>query len=422
MERSATDGASVLRREGALPNGMGPAWAETARADALRLTEELPALEGREEWRFTRPRDLLIGAEPEAPGIVPSAAGADGERAARLWLDDEDARVELGELPEGVVVGELAEALDAHEGLVRDRLQALIPASDRASALNAATWRTGTFVYVPRGVELTLPVEAMTQATGAAGRVATRTLVVVEEGAKATVVDRYVSGDLAGRVQASTAVEIFAGQGAEVEHVAFVDWGAGVRHHLMVSAEAGKDSRVRSVVVTLGGDVVRVEPTMIIRGEGADARALGLFFAAGSQHFEHRVIARHEAPRAYSNLLYKGALKDSAHTVFFGNLVVPPGAPGTDAYQTNRNLVLNEGARADTIPFLEIETAEVKCSHAGAVGRVDDEHLFYLQARGVPEAAAKRLIVLGFLQEVLEQVELEELRAELEAAVEKKLG
>jgi Fe-S cluster assembly protein SufD len=189
----------------------------------------------------------------------------------------------------------------------------------------------------------------------------------------------------------------------------------------MVRARAGRDARARSVVLTLGGDVVRVEPTMVCAGQGADARALGLYFADGAQHFEHRVVARHEAPQAYSNLLYKGALKDQAHTVFFGNLVVPPGAPGTDAYQTNRNLVLNDGARADTIPFLEIETAEVKCSHAGAVGRVDDEHLFYLASRGVPPAVAKRLIVMGFVQEVLDQVALPELRDEMEAAVEAKL-
>jgi Fe-S cluster assembly protein SufD len=161
---------------------------------------------------------------------------------------------------------------------------------------------------------------------------------------------------------------------------------------------------------------------MVCAGPGSDARALGLFFASGAQHFEHRTVARHEAPQAYSNLLYKGALKDTAHTVFFGNLIVPPGAPGTDAYQTNRNLVLNKGARADTIPFLEIETAEVKCSHAGAVGRVDEEHLFYLRSRGVPESVAKRLIVLGFFQEVLAQVTLEELRSELERAVEAKLA
>jgi Fe-S cluster assembly protein SufD len=245
---------------------------------------------------------------------------------------------------------------------------------------------------------------------------------VVEEGAKATVIERYASGDLTGPVSASSAVELHVGQGAELEHVSVIDWGAGVRHHAMLRARVGRDARARSVVVTLGGDVVRVEPTMVVAGPGSDARALGLYFAAGDQHFEHRVVARHEAPQAYSNLLYKGAIQDTAHTVFFGNLVVPPGAPGTDAYQTNRNLVLNDGARADTIPFLEIETAEVKCSHAGAVGRVDDEHLFYLQSRAVPTAEAKRLIVMGFLQEVLEQVSLAELREELEAAVQEKLA
>ena len=236
------------------------------------------------------------------------------------------------------------------------------------------------------------------------------------------MIDRYRSPDFPAPVQASSVVELYVGQGAELEHVSVIGWGAGVRHHALLRARVDRDARARSVVVTLGGDVVRVEPTMVCAGPGSDARALGLYFAGGEQHFEHRVVARHEAPQSYSNLLYKGAIQDHARTVFFGNLVVPPGAPGTDAYQTNRNLVLNDGARADTIPFLEIETAEVKCSHAGAVGRVDDEHLFYLRSRGVPEAEAKRLIVMGFLQEVLEQVTLEELRAELEAAVREKLG
>jgi Fe-S cluster assembly protein SufD len=304
----------------------------------------------------------------------------------------------------------------------RPRLYGLVGFEDKPGALNAARWEAGTFVYVPRGAQVELPIEALLRATGARGRVVGRSLVIVEEGAKATVVDRYSSPDLDGRVSASSVVELYVGRGAELEHVSLIEWGAGVGHHAILRAQAAADARVRSVVVTLGGAVVRAEPTLVLTGQGADARALGLFFAAGRQHFEHRVVARHEAPQAYSNLLYKGAIKDKAHTVFFGNLVVPPGAPGTDAYQTNRNLVLNDGARADTIPFLEIETAEVKCSHAGAVGRVDDEHLFYLRSRGVPEAVAKKLIVMGFLQEVIEQVALPELRAELEDAAEAKLA
>jgi Fe-S cluster assembly protein SufD len=402
-----------------------PTWADEARAKAGDNLASLPALTGREEdWRFTPPTDLGLGdAEPEAPGAstVPSAAG--GPRAARLSLvDGAPAAPSLEGLPEGVIVAELGAALAEHEGLVRERLYGLIGFDERPGALNAARWDGGLLVYVPRGVEVALPIESILTATGATGRVFGRSLVVVEEGAKATVIERYASGDLGGPVSASSAVELYVGQNAELEHVSVIDWGAGVRHHALLRASVGRDARARSVVVTLGGDVVRVEPTMVVSGPGADARALGLYFAGGDQHFEHRVVARHEAPQAYSNLLYKGAIQDRAHTVFFGNLVVPPGAPGTDAYQTNRNLVLNDGARADTIPFLEIETAEVKCSHAGAVGRVDDEHLFYLQSRGVPTAQAKRLIVMGFLQEVLEQVSLEELRDELEAAVQAKLA
>jgi Fe-S cluster assembly protein SufD len=354
------------------------AWAEEARATAEKTFTSLPALTGQEEdWRFTPPVDLALeGPEPDAPSAPVEAATpaiAIDNRGATLALrDGRPAPVATGALPDGVIVAELGDALGTHEALVRQRLYTLVGFDDKPGALNAARWDAGLLVYVPAGVQVELPIEAVTSATGASGRVFGRTLVVIEAGAKATVIDRYVSPDLSGTVQASTVTELFVAEGAELEHLSVIDWGAGVRHHAIVQASVAKDAKVRSVVVTLGGDVVRVEPTLRCVGSGADARALGLFFASGSQHFEHRVIARHEAPNAYSNLLYKGAIKDHAHTIFFGNLVVPPGAPGTDAYQTNRNLVLNEGARADTIPFLEIETAEVKCSHAGAVSRVDD--------------------------------------------------
>lgn len=403
-----------------------PAWAEEARATATANLGTLPALTGQEEeWRFTPPASLGIeGADPAGgAGAVSAPAASTGERSARLSLvDGAPAAVEVSALPEGVIVAELGQALVDHEDLVRSRLYSLVGFGDKPGALNAARWEAGTFVYVPPGVELAIPSETVLTATGAQGRVYGRTLVIVDEGAKATVVDRYTSPDLDGQVAVSTATELIVMPGGELEHLSLVQWGAGVRHHAVVTASAHKDAKVRSVAVTLGGDVVRLEATMVASGPGSDSRALGLYFADGKQHFEHRVVSRHEAPQAYSNLLYKGALKDTAHTVFFGNLVVPPGAPGTDAYQTNRNLVLNDGARADTIPFLEIATAEVKCSHAGAVGRVDDEHLFYLRSRGVPEDVAKRLIVIGFLQEVLEQVRLEELRHELEAAVAEKLA
>ncbi len=402
-----------------------PAWATDARSAATAALDALPALTGtEEEWRFTPPADLGVDGDGATGGTatgtltLPTASG----RAARLaFIDGAPAPAEVVGLPDGVIVSELGEALATHEHLVRDRLYSLAGFGDRPGARNAAGWDAGTFVHVPRGVEVTLPIEAILTATGATGRVFGRTLVIVEEGAKATVIDRCLSPDLDGTVHGSTVVELFVADGGELEHVSVIGWGRGVHHHATIHAAAGKDARVRSVNVTLGGDVVRVEPTMYCRGTGADARALGLYFATGTQHFEHRVVSRHEAPQAYSNLLYKGAIQDTAHTVFFGNLVVPPGAPGTDAYQTNRNLILNEGARADTIPFLEIETAEVKCSHAGAVGRVDDEHLFYLMSRGVPRLEAKHQIVYGFFQEVLDQISFSELREELADAARAKV-
>ncbi|MBI2683918.1 MAG: Fe-S cluster assembly protein SufD [Actinobacteria bacterium] len=400
-------------------------WSAEAKATATARLGTLPKLTGNEEaWRFTAPEELALdGSEPpgSAPAVAVAVPSAPAGRLAHLSLVDGRMASFDGGPSGGVIVADLADAIDTHEALVREHLYRLVGFDDLPGALNAARWASGLFVHVPRGVDVTLPIEALNYATGAEGRVFGRTLVVVEAGAKVTVIDRYLSPDVAAPVHASTVTEIVAGEGAEVEHVSYVNWGAGVRHHHILRAEANKDARVRSVVVSLGGDVLRIEPTMVLAGPGSDARALGLFFAANDQHFEHRVIARHEAPAAYSNLLYKGAIQDRAHTVFFGNLVVPPGAPGTDAYQTNRNLVLNEGARADTIPFLEIETAEVKCSHAGAVSRVDDEHLFYLSSRGVPVDEGKRLIVYGFFQEVLDQVRLPELRGELEAAVAAKV-
>ena len=404
-----------------------PAWADEARATAAKTFTSLPSLTGQEEeWRFTPPADLALeGPEPDALDALDAVGAASaphrGARAARLTFVDGAITEAPGATPDGVIVADLADALSSPEGLVRERLYSLVGFDDKPGALNAARWDSGTFVYVPAGVRMELPVEALSTITGAAGRVFGRTLVVVEAGAKATVIDRYSSANLAGPVNVSTVVELFVAEGGELEHVSIIDWGKGVRHHAIVQGSVAKDAKVRSVVVTLGGDVVRVEPTLKCVGQGADARALGLFFASDDQHFEHRVISRHEAPNTYSNLLYKGAIKDTAHTIFFGNLVVPPGAPGTDAYQTNRNLVLSEGARADTIPFLEIETAEVKCSHAGAVSRVDDEHLFYLESRGVPRDTAKQLIVEGFCQEVLDEVELDEIRGELNAAIARKV-
>jgi Fe-S cluster assembly protein SufD len=271
-------------------------------------------------------------------------------------------------------------------------------------------------------VRVEVPLRAYRWIGDAGTAVFGRTLVVAEEGSQVSVVDELASGDFGRTALHVGAAEIFADEGATVVYTSAQRFGRGVVHLQTDRLVAGRDARITMLYSTLGADFARVDAQCAMRAPGSHVDVLGIYIGQGDQHFDHQTLQDHSAPHASSNLLFKGAIDDEARSVFRGLIRVHPNAQRTDAYQTNRNLVLNDGARADTIPFLEIETAEVKCSHAGAVGRVDDEHLFYLQSRGVPTAEAKRLIVMGFLQEVLEQVSLTELREELEAAVQEKLA
>ena len=292
-----------------------PAWAEEARSAATAALDAMPELTGNEEeWRFTAPADLgMTAAEPAGASATATVdlPEVDGRAARLVFTDGGPAPADVAALPDGVIVAELGQALRDHEDLVRERLYSLAGFDDRPCALNAARWEAGTFVYVPRGVHLEMPVEAALTATGAEGRVFGRTLVIVEEGAKATVVDRYLSPDLDGAVTASTVVEMFVADGGELEHVSYIGWGAGVRHQATIRASAGKDARVRSVNVTLGGDVVRVEPTMYCRGTGAAAVHGGLH--------AHHVAAQGHVHRPHPGVL-AGRGAD-------GGLVAHAGAP-----------------------------------------------------------------------------------------------
>ena len=184
------------------------------------------------------------------------------------------------------------------------------------------------------------------------------------------------------------------------------DWDDDAVHLSAHHARLGRDARLRHVVVTLGGDVVRITPTAAFTGPGAEVEMLGLYFADAGQHLEHRLFVDHAVPHCRSNVVYKGALQgESAHTVWVGDVLIRAAAEGTDTYELNRNLVLTDGARADSVPNLEIETGEiVGAGHASATGRFDDEQLFYLQARGIPEDEARRLVVRGFFAELIQQI------------------
>lgn len=219
-------------------------------------------------------------------------------------------------------------------------------------------------------------------------------------------------------------VEIVAGDGSELTVVTVQQWNDSAIHLASHYASVGRDATVKHIVVSLGGEVVRVNPTIHLNQAGGNGEAFGAYFADAGQHLEHQVYIDHDAPNTRSRVTYKGALQgEGAHTVWIGDVLIRNNATGTDSYEQNRNLVLSEGTRADSIPNLEIETGDIEgAGHASATGRFDDEHIFYLQSRGISEEEAKRLVVHGFLLEVISQIGDESTEENLEAAIEVELA
>ncbi len=348
---------------------------------------------GREEdWRFTplaRLRDLLNPFEPDG--------------ALTVEVDAPDV-VEHRELA-GDRIG-----LDPAVGSV------LAPA-DRVSALALQRVRRAHVLAVPKGTGLADPV--LVTVRGGGGRTYSHLVVDVEPFAEAVVVvDHVGSTRLAGNV------ELRVGDGASLTLVSIQDWSADAVHVEAHAALLGRDARLRHAVVTLGGDLVRISPTVRFAGPGGDAELLGLSFADAGQHQEARLYVDHAVPQCRSRVTYKSALQGrDAHTVWIGDVRIRPAAVQTDTYELNRNLLLTDGARADSVPNLEIETGEiVGAGHASATGRFDDLQLFYLMARGIPEKEARRLVVRGFFADVIGRLGVPGVADRLTAAIEAELA
>jgi Fe-S cluster assembly protein SufD len=243
-------------------------------------------------------------------------------------------------------------------------------------------------------------------------------LVELEPFAKAVVVL-----DHDGSATYADNVEIVVGDGANLTLVSLNDWADDAVHVSQQSVSVGRDAKLKSIVITFGGDLVRIAPEARFSGPGGDVEMLGLYFADSHQHLEHRLFVDHAVPHCRSQVTYKGALQgQEAHTVWIGDVLIRANAEGTDTFELNRNLVLTDGARADSVPNLEIETGEITgAGHASATGRFDDEQLFYLQSRGIPETEARRLVVRGFFADVINQIGIPEVQERLLAAVEAEL-
>lgn len=297
--------------------------------------------------------------------------------------------------------------------------------SDRVAAQAFSSFNSATVVTVARDTEVAGPIEIRITGPGEGGVAYGHLQIRVEELARAIVVV-----DLRGSGTYADNVEIIVGDAAALGVIWIADWADDMVHVSAHHARLGKDAVLGHVNVTLGGEVVRTSATVRFTGPGGDAKLLGTYFADDGQHFESRLLVDHAQPNCKSDVLYKGALqgdptsdKPDAHTVWIGDVLIRAEATGTDTYEANRNLVLTDGARADSVPNLEIETGEiVGAGHASATGRFDDEQLFYLRARGIPEAQARRLVVRGFFGEIIAKIAVPAVRERLTEAIERELA
>ncbi len=433
-----TDTAMHGEMVDALANA-SPDWLGELRREAWTRYRELPYPQGREEyWRFTdlaaiNPEGFALASADGSAAITetpkPAAAaleltGVDSAGRA-VHADGSTFSVELGSraASAGVILCDLETAVREHADLLRPRLGSLVPADDPFRALSLAAHRGGTFLYVPKGVELTSPFQAMHWITpGAAGQtVLPRTVVIIEDGAKVVFNDLYASGPMNAPTLAMPATEMFIGAGAQVGWVTWQDWGSGVRHLANVRAQLDRDALLNTLVVTLGGDFSRTWKECTLAGEGAQSFMYGLSFSHDDQHFEHWTLQDHAAPHTTSDLLYKSALDDTSQALYYGTIRIRPDAYRCDAYQANRNLALSPHARALPNPQLEIENNDVRCTHGATVGQIDAEHLFYLQSRGIPLEEARRLVIFGFFNQVLDKVTWSGMHDRLAEAIRTKM-
>ncbi|MDZ5078350.1 Fe-S cluster assembly protein SufD [Nesterenkonia sp. HG001] len=350
-----------------------------------------PEPNGREEeWRFT-PLKKLAGVLTDTPG---DAEAVDYQVTAS----------------DAVVVSSLAQG-------AAPRNSVLQPA-DRAAVLATKNVAEALHVEVPADVEVAEPIRVDVTGRGAGRRANSH--IVLEAGTHATavfVLEHRGSADFNGNV------EVVVGDGAHVKVISLQRWDDDAVHVGQHDAEVGRDATYKHVAISLGGSVIRLNTNFRYAAEGAEAEMYGLYFADSGQHIEHRTFVDHNAPRNTSNVLYKGALQgESARTVWVGDVLIRKAAEGTDSYEKNQNLVLTDGARADSVPNLEIETGLIDgAGHASSTGRFDENHLFYLMARGIPEKEARQLVVRGFLNEIIQKIGVASIEDSLQDDLENEL-
>ena len=414
-----------------------PRWLRDRRLAAWAVYESLPMPSTDDEaWRRTDYRRIRWAEAGRLPvfdsradlHMIPDHHYAPllGDRQGGLvaYVDADLAANELaGELAaQGVIFTDLNTAVQQHGDLLQEYLmtRAVLPEDGKFAALHGALWTHGVFLYVPRGRRLELPFHSVFYPVSP-GLTLGHILVVLEEGAEVTYMHEYASPD--GEQQAAFvgATELLVGPDASLRYVALQNWGGSMYEFSHQRARVERNGRIDWVIGSMGGRLFKVFAEIDLDGEGSWGRMSGLYFADGVQMMDHDTQQNHNAPHTTSDLLFKGALRDKARSVWQGMIHVMPGAQKTDGFQANRNLVLGREARADSIPGLEIQADDVRCTHAATVSQLDEEPIFYLMSRGLPRPEAEKLAVDGFFNPIMERIPFEAVRDRLQASIEAKL-
>ena len=423
MTREAVQRVSAAKGE--------PAWMLERRLAGWHIFEGLPMPSRQDEqWRRTDIAklkfDQLTPYSEAGSGSVESPLQLTGAHAGRITHRNSvtvDRSLNPDVAAQGVIFTDLDSAVREHPDLVRQYFMTeAVPARyDKFSALNAALWSAGTFLYVPRNVDVALPLQTFYTLTEGGAGLFTHTLIVVEEGARVSFIEEYASPAIERQSLNAGVVELFVKQAAELTYVTLQDWMGEVIDVSTQRALVERDARLNWLVIGMGNGMTKANLEASLQGAGASTQMLGILWGYGDQATNYHTVQDHVAPNTTSDLLYKGALTDAAKSVFSGRIRVVKGAHGTDAYQANRNLLLSDHAAAYPSPNLEIEANEVRCTHGATVGKVDTDQLFYLMSRGLEKDVATRIIVEGFFEDVLQREPVGSIRDELRELIARKM-
>ena len=407
--------AATLRTLG-LPSRTDELW---RRSDFRTLEAELPKLDPFADGGKARNVDDLPAA------LIERIAGENGQLALLVQRNSEVVLEQTHPTLErqGVFVGSLEHGAREQGPRLEAALGSLLHHDyDWYVALGAAARSGGFFVYVPDGVEAALPIRLFHWIDRAGVLAAPRTVVILGKGAKATVIEEQLSETMDGISLHAGGTEVFLGEDSRLVYATLQDWGRNVYHYSNARARVDRHAELQWIQTVLGGRMTKANSYFDLAGSGSQAFVNGFMFGDDSQHFHLHTLQRHLVDHTTSDLLIKCALKDKARSIYQGLIQVSEGAQRTDAYQANRNLLLSNKARADSIPGLEILANDVRCTHGATIGQVDEEQMFYLMARGLARPQAQQLIVEAFFTPVLDRIPLESVRNQLRQVIERKIG